>query len=89
MPISGVVITVVPEKAKNIYQELDKYPGITTYGIHNDSQIIAVFEASTSKELEKLSETIQSDLDGIIGIYPSYVNFEDEINEADGDQPLC
>lgn len=84
MPIAGVVISTIPEKVEDVYRNLERYEGITTYGIHQNSQIIAVFEADTSRELERMGERLRQELDGILGIFPAYINFEDETDELTG-----
>ncbi len=81
MAIAGVVIAAQPQKAMHVVEELNKTPQVTTYGVYNDSQIVAVFESDTANGLKKLSEKILKNIDGILGIYPSYVTFEDEMEE--------
>ncbi|GAB4185565.1 MAG: hypothetical protein Kow00108_23040 [Calditrichia bacterium] len=79
MPVAGVVILADNTKVKSIYQNLQKYSNITTYGVHHENQIVAVFEADSSNELELMSEEIKEKEEGILGIFPAYVNFEDEV----------
>ena len=77
MPIAGVVIQTEPLKAMDVLAQLNETPKITTYGVHKDFNIVAVFEVDSTSELEKLSQQITNDIPGILGIYPAYVNFED------------
>ncbi len=79
MPIAGVVIIINPARTEDVLNKLDMIPGITTYGVHKENHIIAVFEGDTSKSLEKLSKRVQEEIPGILGVYPTYVNFEDEL----------
>ncbi len=81
MQISGVVILIDPEKSQEIFDTLKKLDGVTTYGLHKERYIIAVFEAETSKELEKMSKRISREIDGVLGVYPVYLNFEEEIEK--------
>ena len=82
MPISGVVILIEPVNSKEIFNTLKKIDGVTTYGLHKERYIIAVFEAETTKELEAMSEQISKDIEGVIGVYPTYLHFEDEIENV-------
>lgn len=82
MPISGVVILIEPVNSQEIFNTLKKIDGVTTYGLHKERYIIAVFEAETTKELEAMSEQISKDIEGVIGVYPTYLHFEDEIENV-------
>ncbi len=85
MPISGVVILTKADKTKQVLGALEKQQDVTTYGVHKDYYIVAVFEADTSGQLEAMSRDIQTNIPGVIGIYPAYVNFENEINKSNDD----
>ncbi len=78
MPIAGVVIVTTKEDSMQVLDRLKTMDNITTYGIHKDNNIVAVFEADSPKGLEGLSKQIQDDIPGVLGIYPNYVNYEDE-----------
>ncbi len=82
MPISGVVILIKSEKSQEIFDVLKKTEGVTTYGLHKECYIVAVIEADTTKKLESISEQINKEIDGVLGVYPTYLHFEDEIEEA-------
>ena len=82
MQISGVVILIDPEQSQAIFDELKKFEGVTTYGLHKERYIIAVFEAETPKELEKMSKRISGEVDGVLGVFPAYMNFEEEVEQA-------
>lgn len=81
MPIAGVVIVTVPDKTSAVLQGLKQISGVTTYGVHKENNIIAVLEAESSKGLENLSRQITQKFDGVLGVFPAYVNFEDEVTE--------
>jgi len=82
MPIAGVVIITDKKKTMNILNGLNTIENVTTYGVHKDNNIIAVFEGDTPSELEKMNDDIKNKIDGIYGIYPAYVNFEDEVEQV-------
>jgi len=78
MPIAGVVIVTMQEKSLQVLDQINEIENVTSYGIHKDNNIIAVFEGDTPKDLELISKKIESDVPGVLGIFPSYVNYEDE-----------
>ncbi|MBD3223559.1 MAG: hypothetical protein GF313_02450 [Caldithrix sp.] len=82
MPISGVVIMTQPEKTENVLALLNQKDDVTTYGVHKDYHIIAVLEADSSRRLEEMTKEIQQEMPGVLGIFPAYVNFENEVNET-------
>jgi len=77
MPIAGVVILTQEDKTLQVLNELQKVENVTTYGVHKDNNIIAVFEGKTPKDLERLNDKIVKEISGILGVYPAYVNYED------------
>jgi len=79
MPIAGVVILTQPEKSQSVLNQLKGMPGVTTYGIHKENYIITVLEGDTLEEMKSKSEQIMSNVPGILGVYPSYINVEDEL----------
>ena len=78
MPIAGVVIITDKKKTANVLNQLNKIENVTTYGVHKDNNIVAVFEGDSTSKLEKMNDNIIKKIDGIYGIFPAYVNFEDE-----------
>lgn len=77
MPVAGVVILTEKEKTQDSLLELKDLDGITTYGVHKDTYIVAVFEAEEVRTLEEISNSVIDKIPGIIAVYPSYVNYED------------
>jgi nitrate reductase NapAB chaperone NapD len=79
MPIAGVVILTSKTMTDDILESLQEFNDITTYGIHKDIYIVAVLESENAEGLEKLSKDIEKKIPGILGVYPAYVNFEDQV----------
>lgn len=77
MPIAGVIILTEPTQADQILSDLQEVSGLTTYGIHDENNIVAVLETETASELREISTAIKEDIPGILGVYPAYVNYED------------
>ncbi|MFZ0389199.1 MAG: chaperone NapD, partial [Calditrichia bacterium] len=78
MPIAGVVILAHPAAAPLILEQLQALPQVTTYGVHKENNIVAVLEADDAAGLERLSKNISSRIPGILGVFPSYVDFEED-----------
>lgn len=79
MPIAGVIIAVNPDHTNETLKELKNFKKVTTYGVHQKNMIVAVFEAESSEELHQLSRELTRKIPSILGIYPAYVNYEDQI----------
>ena len=78
MPIAGVVIVTTQEKSMQVLDQLKEIHNVTTYGVHKDNNIVAVLEGDSPKDLENLSKKIQNEVSDVMGIYPAYVNYEEE-----------
>lgn len=78
MPIAGVVVVTKKTESLKVLDQMEKLDNVTTYGIHKDNNIVAVFEAESPKGLENMSKEIQNTVPGVLGIYPTYVNYEEE-----------
>ncbi|APF19310.1 chaperone NapD [Caldithrix abyssi] len=86
MAIAGVAILTKKEEVQKVYQRLEQLPEITTYGIHEGHYIVAVIETTPQTNLKAYLEEVQNNDPAILGIYPAYVNFEDEVSEIEIDQ---
>ena len=76
MPIAGVLVLTQPKLSEYVLVELNKMDKVTTYGIHKENYIIAVLEGNSITELEDITNSITNKISGVIGVYPSYVNYE-------------
>jgi len=76
MPISGVVVLTKPALTQEVLEALQHIESVTTYGVHKDDNIVAVFEAKSEKGLEKIANEVQA-IDGVVMVNPAYVNFEE------------
>ncbi len=83
MPIAGVVIIVDQKKTASVLNQLNSLDNVTTYGVHKDNNIIAVFEGDSPSDLEKMNDEISKNIPGIFGIYPAYVNFEEDMENEE------
>ncbi len=88
MPIAGVVVVTLPEKTSEVLQALKRLSQVTTYGVHKDNNIIAVLESESTSGLERLSNRISRSIEGVIGVFPAYINFEDEVPDQEPYPPV-
>lgn len=79
MPIAGVTILTERKKTMDVLNQLQSIRNLTTYGIHKENYIVAVLEADKSSDLEQMTEKLKEEIPGVLGIYPAYINFEDEL----------
>jgi nitrate reductase NapD len=77
MPISGVVITCVPEAGAAVAASIAALAGVEVHGVLPDGQIVAVLEADTVEAEVDLVSGLH-DVEGVIAVRLAYHNFEDE-----------
>ena len=82
MPVGGFVITVDPEVRDDIVTELEARSGVSLYGSDEQGNVVAVLESDSSKEMEKMTKSIQK-IDGVLSLGMTYLNVEDEVAERD------
>jgi nitrate reductase NapD len=77
MPISGVVITCVPEASTAVADRIAALAGVEVHGVLPDGQIVAVLEADTVEAEVDLVSGLH-EVEGVIAVRLAYHNFEDE-----------
>ena len=83
MPIAGVVVITDPEKTVDALNQLKKMENVSTYGVHKEYHIIAVLEGENAKDLENMTMRISDTIPGVLGVYPAYVTYEDELEDLE------
>jgi len=78
MLISSSIVKVQPDKAGEVLELLGQIPKVTTFGIHQDTNIIVVTEAHDVKQLEKLNAYILEQIPDALGIFPTYLADEEK-----------
>ncbi len=58
MPIAGVVIITDKKKTANVLNRLNTIENVTTYGVHKDNNIIAVFVSEGYEEKQVVNELL-------------------------------
>ena len=82
MPVGGFVITVDLEVRDDIVAELETRPGVSLYGSDQEGNVVAVLESDSSKEMEKMTKSIQK-IDGVLSLGMTYLNVEDEVAKGE------
>lgn len=81
MIISSMIIKALPENIDELVLELNNIPSVTTYGVHKEENIIVLVEADSEDQLKDLSRYINSEFDGVLGTYPTFIGSEEEMKE--------
>ena len=82
MLISSMIVKTRPGKADAVLSMLGKIPRISTYGIHRGNNIIVVAETHDVKQLENLTGFILDSIEDVLGVFPTYLNFEEEADNG-------
>lgn len=81
MIVASIIIKCDPEKVDEVALNVSKIPNVSTHGVHKGDNLIVLIEAESEEEIENFSRYIQSEYDGILGTYPSFISSEDELDE--------
>ena len=74
MAIAGAVAKI---RSEEIISELEKISGVSLKGKSPKGELILLIEAESLDELHKKCRQLEK-MDGVLGIYPSYVTTADE-----------
>ena len=80
MIVASLIIKCDPEKIDEVTLNISKIPNVTTHGVYKEDNLIVLIEADTEEEIENFSRYIQSEFDGIMGTYPSFISSEEELD---------
>ena len=83
MIVSGVVVKVTPGTEDACAQHLSSVPGVQVEKVEPGNLAIVV-EAASSQALIDISLGWQTDLEGIQGVYPTFIGRHAESADADG-----
>lgn len=81
MIIASMIIKALPENIDELVLKLNNIPNVTTYGVHKEENIIVLIEADSEDQLKDLSRYINSEFDGVLGTYPTFISSEEELDE--------
>ena len=77
MAISGAILKVNSERRELVRRELEKFSGVSWQQDTPEGDMILLIEADNLEALHKTCLRLEK-LDGVLGIYPSYVTTADE-----------
>ena len=77
MAISGTIIKIQSEQRENIRRNLEKFSGVSWQQDTPEGDMILLIEAENLQALHKICLKLEK-LDGVLGVYPSYVTTADE-----------
>lgn len=77
MAISGTIIKIQREQRENIRRNLEKFSGVSWQQDTPEGDMILLIEAQNLQALHKTCQSLEK-LDGVLGVYPSYVTTADE-----------
>ena len=78
MIIASMIVKTMLGKAEEVMLKLSKLPNISTHGIYKEDNIIVVIEAEKEEELESFAKYISSEIDDVLGVYPTFISAENE-----------
>lgn len=79
MIIASMIVRTDPDKVNDVLLELQKLPNVTTHGVYKESNIIILVEAESDDKLKDLGRYINSEFNGVYGIYPTFVSADEDI----------
>jgi nitrate reductase NapAB chaperone NapD len=82
MIIASMIVKVLPENIDDVVLKLNNIPNVTTYGVHKEENIIILIEADSEDQLKDLARYINSEFDGILGTYPTFIGSDEDVEEA-------
>jgi periplasmic nitrate reductase NapD len=84
MPIGGVVISTRPDDLEEARKQLANLAGVEIHGADEQGNIVAVFDARTSEEMERLMEAVNA-CPLVLHAGLTYLNMEDMLENSGTD----
>jgi nitrate reductase NapAB chaperone NapD len=82
MIIASMIIKALPENIDEVVLKLNNIPNVTTYGVHKEENIIVLIEADSEDQIKDLARYINSEFDGILGTYPTFIGSDEDVEEV-------
>ena len=80
MAISGIIVKVQLDLLDEVKAVLDSMDNISVEAVSPNREIVAVMESKSLDDMKKECFALEK-IAGVIGVYPSFVTTEDEIEE--------
>ena len=81
MLIASSIVKVPAAKAEETAELLGRVPGVTSFGVHRETNVIIVTEAHDQEQLEGLHEHILEEFPDVLGLFPSFVADEEALGD--------
>lgn len=73
MLISSMIAKVDPAHAGEVARRLERIPGVTSYGVHRENNVILVAETRDEEQMEQLARHILEGYDEVWAVFPTFV----------------
>jgi nitrate reductase NapAB chaperone NapD len=73
MLVASMVVKVDPAQADELSRQFGRIPGLTTYGVHKEDNIVVVAEAHDEAQLENMARYLLDNFEGAWGVFPTFV----------------
>ncbi len=87
MLVASMIVKSDSAKAEDVALQLSRIPGVTTYGVHKENNIIVVAEAHDEAQLENLSRYVLESFDDVWGVFPVFVASDEAVASEECDVP--
>jgi nitrate reductase NapAB chaperone NapD len=77
MLVASMVVKVDPAQAEDLSRQFGRIPGLTTYGVHKEENVVVVAEAHDEAQLENMARYILDNFEGAWGVFPTFVASDD------------
>ncbi|SDC40894.1 MULTISPECIES: chaperone NapD [unclassified Candidatus Frackibacter] len=87
MLIAGALVEYEENLVKRVLNLLKNKEALTLYETEETGKVVVVIEAQNTNILEDKIKEIE-DLDEVIGVFPSYINYEEEVFKNNDEMSL-
>jgi len=85
--IAGALVEYEENLVKRVLNLLKNKEALTLYETEETGKVVVVIEAQNTNILEDKIKEIE-DLDEVIGVFPSYINYEEEVFKNNDEMSL-
>lgn len=88
MLVASMVVKVDPAQADELSRQFGRIPGLTTYGVHKEENVVVVAEAHDEAQLENMARYILDTFEGAWGVFPTFVASDDSPENGRRELPV-
>jgi nitrate reductase NapAB chaperone NapD len=82
MLVASMVVKVDAAQAEELSRQFGRIPGLTTYGVHKDDNVVVVAEAQDEAQLENMARYILDHFEGAWGVFPTFVASDNDVDTS-------